>query len=276
MRRTGWILMAALAAPLACGPSDVTIDEPQLPEAELAEAELAVRFAEAMCEQRIACGCYDPLSGPVGEDPEAATRAQCVESRRLEIEHWQQEKVAGLRYDGACAQRQLHEMRSWGCADRGHLDLAAAAAGTSLCAEPCRIYTGTGARGASCDGGCGQGLRCIGRFDEQSWEYVYRCGDPCLDGGETCGTRVCGLDQVCRFSDATCQPLPAEGEPCPDYACAWPSTCVPDATDTWRCVAGGDDGAICSEVPFCIGTCVDGTCGPGTPRVCAWDPRSGS
>ena len=257
--------------PAACGTAS------ELPEPALPEGELAQRFAEAICDRRLACDCYDPLTGPVGEDPETATRAQCVESRRLEIEHWQQQVVGHLRYDGACALRRLEQLPSMGCLDEGHLEAAALATDAQRCERPCSVYHGLGARGQSCDEGegCLQGLVCDGRYDPQSWEYRRICGDPCRDFGEPCGLRHCGAEERCDPVDETCRPLPGTGELC-DYACRAPDHCGPDGQGSWRCGPAGENGAPCSEVPTCLGTCVEGICAPGPARICDWDlPSNG-
>jgi hypothetical protein len=271
IRRAG-IFVGWLLVPLACGPSEVTTEEPP----GIPEAELAQRFAEALCDRRIECDCYDPLSGPVGEDPVAATLAQCIESRRLEIEHWQAQ-LGHLRYDGACALSRLEQMQGWSCLDDGHLAAATVAGGGQLCERPCSLYRGLGARGESCDDGegCQQGLVCRGRYDPITYHYQVVCGDPCLDFGEACGDRRCGALEVCDYYSETCRALPQSGELCPQYACAFPDYCFPDAEDEWRCLPAGENGTPCDEVPTCLGSCVDGLCAPAAARICHWDLRNG-
>src|SRR5690606_13407285 len=141
------------------------------------------------------------------------------ESRRLELEHWQQQVMGHLRYDGACALRRLEQLPSWGCLDDGHLDAAAIAAGAQLCEQPCSVYHGLGARGEACDDGegCQQGLVCGAIYDPVTYEYSQVCGDPCRDFGEPCGDRRCGALEVCDYEGATCHALPSTGEPCPQY-----------------------------------------------------------
>lgn len=262
-----WLL--ALGSPLACGSTaDVFGERPTIP-----ESEMALRVAESLCDQRLACDCY-PLSGPVGEDPEAATRAQCIESRRLEIEHWQTQMNPSLVYDGACLEARLEAMQSWGCDD---FNRAWSSSGLG-CEVGCRIYHGTRTRGEACadDGGddCAQGLMCRQEIDPTTYESLgHRCIDPCVDGWIPCGQTLCSSAEGC--TGAGCVPLPEIGESCDQhYSCEWPAVC--DTSDGAPiCAALGEDGAACAEVPGCLGSCVDGLCAPGRAHVCDWDPRDG-
>src|SRR5690606_2362182 len=122
------------------------------------------------------------------------------------------------------------------------------------------------------DRSCQQGLACETRYDPAEDSYETVCGDPCEALGSACGSTYCGAYEVCG-SDLVCRPLPVEGEPCPDFTCVWPSICDSLGPEPWICVAAGENGELCSDVPTCLGTCIDGICGSETPWICHWDPR---
>lgn len=242
----------------------------------IAEQDAARIVAEQLCAQRMECDCVDP-TGPAGEDPEAYTRARCIENRMLEVEHWQQQAMdLGLRYDGACLARKLARTASIGCSDSDR-------SSARIFAEPscdiaCMVYVGDLELGEECTPGgaasCSQGLRCA--YNETSSGLrgpSYRCvsdcngeGSQCLNGGGCAPWLVCG-------NGGYCQRAPVLGESCDSYQCQPGAQCDYDFVPT--CVALLEDGEACNfnSSPQCRGTCENGVCVPGRAVVCDIDVR---
>ncbi len=280
--RAGLALAPLLLAAHACSSSGTA--------SSIDEADFPTEVASRLCAQQLSCDCY-PLAGPVGEDPAAYTRSQCLENRRLELEHWQALMTdLGFHYDGACLAHKLSEAQWWGCGDAADVaDLVHA----QRCASRCRVYHGDVAAGEPCSlepfDDCTQGFHCRPQPDETTtdpYDTVMRCVPVCGSDGSSCRTAdACAPGLFCRpdgepsdpGTDATCRPAPGEGEDCSTYyTCAGSLACSyqPDS-DSYRCTALVEDGQPCDPNVGCRGTCNAGTCTPGTPQICSWDARSG-
>jgi hypothetical protein len=278
---TGLIVAAvpALVA-LACNNSTTFDDANQAPGSaeSLAEDELPAFIAEAQCDQQLSCDCYLE-AGPVGEDPAAWTRNQCIENRKLELSHWQgRQHAEGLSYDGACALRKLAVAQSWACGDL--LDAQEIGLAERDCGTRCRVYHGDKQVGETCDSeidDCAQGLAC--RYDSASigldGQALNRCMNVCGGEGARCLNDECAPGLYCRYdyqgSDGSrCARMPQEGDTCSeyDYACA-ASLCTAGV-----CVGYAEDGAACDATTLpCGGNCVDNVCEPGPAHICSWDLR---
>lgn len=205
-------------------------------------------LADVVCHWLFECGCQTRHAD------ETACRAYF--GRALELEHASAEQ-AGLTYDGACAQRFVERLESQACLGWHGVVTE------DSCRDGCQVFHGGGPVGAACGWpsayhDCEQGLFCA--RDRNAGADI--CVDPCLGEGETCGgveldpapdcdseagLRCRGFDET---GIGTCQPMPGEGDPCPEGSCAEGLHCP------W---SDGED-AVCQREPGFGDPCPEGIC----------------
>jgi hypothetical protein len=269
----GWLFVTALVG-FACdsGGEDVRFGEPNAVMF-IPESDVPAVLAKAQCDAQMACECLT-LTGPVGEDPEAYTRAQCIEHRELELAFWQEGAAYNdLVFDSACLARKLERLNDLGC---GGFTEAALLDEGATCQDSCRVYHGDLKRGDPCVDfevdRCGQGLRCVYDYDYTTDQSNSTCQPSCVPEGANCEQAWCEPGTVC--SQYFCTRAPQVGQACLDWACDVGAMCDPQ---TEICVALTPTGASCTDPDFgCPYGCIDGTCDGGPPTVCYWDFRDQS
>lgn len=268
MRRMGLLWGAVFGFGLGACSNDA---EPTFESAVYDEDAVPAVLSEVQCEAQMGCDCLT-VAGPVGEDPEAHTLAQCKEHRRLELEFWQKgAKFHGLTYDATCLARRLEAMDALGCGDATSWS---AIQSSGSCADRCRVYHGDLAIGDDCDltegvDRCGQGSFCEWTWDPSLGESTGTCRPSCVDDGASCVFATCAPGSQCV--ESVCEPVPKVGDACPTYSCIG-GVCNPETFVCQPFLSPGDD---CSENPnLCNYGCVDGICQDGgSPHVCNWDFR---
>ncbi|MEM9455431.1 MAG: hypothetical protein AAGF11_14710 [Myxococcota bacterium] len=167
--------------------------------------ELAEHLAEVQCARRSSLNCeQEPWA-----DPTTCVAEQATTLRDL----YAQAEARGRIYDPSCAESLVSV--------DGTLDLLE-------CHTLCQIFHGTKAEGEACEHE-GPGTDCTGSL--ACVDGVCRStSESFVDEGEACSTAIgeplCGFGLLCDRNDSgTCQPGPAEGEPCVKDIAGDPTHC---------------------------------------------------
>jgi len=178
--------------------------------------------------------------------------------------------VEPLTYDPRCADDYVRRFDELDCSPRDTIDPVS-------CEAPCQLVHGDRQAGEPCEMGgqlindCASGLLCT----------QGTCVDLCNGGptgpfaraGDSCLERDCAVELDCDPATQRCQPLPAEGEPCPLGRCRTGMFCEPAMIGGEpRCTAPIGVGGPCSGHDQCESLyCPAGFCrpSPGEGESCA-------
>ena len=257
----GWFLGSSMLV-LACGGATDDDDDDFLDEAKFRE-----RFPTQVCAQL--ASCCNGVGAPIDDAACQAEASEVAEEMREE----------GVSYDGAAAAACLKAFSDAlsRCALPGE--------GTSDICDS--IYVGTIPEGGACqssdqcagDAACEPNatgaLVCVtyqsaprgvageGCYGTCEGDPSAPCAVPALPPGSETGGKLCYVSDGlhCDFTTFVCAPVPAVGEPCPDYYCGAGAYCD-ELTGT--CRQAVPNGAACELSSQCrIRQCNDGVCGEG-------------
>jgi hypothetical protein len=245
-------------AVLACKPPGKDEDKPASP---IAADDAPAVLAEQMCAQLFACGC--PATGGYADE------AECIDFVKVEIQNAIDLVVDdGGSWNAECAGELAKAMSEWECLGPTMASRESSFNVRSCPILKGTLGLGNECWQESLGDNCQEGLACIdnicvealtlpvpeGGICEYEWETL-----PCASG------TWCTWDQVGQ--QRTCQPLPQAGDPCPDGG----YTCGPAANDlvceASVCTAAPGEGESCEAYLLCsAGLYCDGgkdfTCQP--------------
>lgn len=218
--------------------------DPALPP--IPEAEFAERFAETICEQKLACGCNLNVTCSLDFfDGFALIRD---DGQNL-----------GLTYDGACAARKLAGLvQSRGCTHASEIDVSPS------CTLDCLVYRGAVAPAGACTS---SSVLLTTLFADKCAAPDNCSADVCspplptVAEGQPCVTPLanCKANAACDFAGSKlCEPLRGVGEACLDNGvCRQDLYCGGDG----KCIARAAADAPCTDNKECASRrCTNSKC----------------
>jgi len=208
--------------------------DPALPP--IPEAEFAERFAETICEQKLACGC----------NLNVTCALDFFDGFALIRDDGQ---TLGLTYDGACAARKLAGLvQARGCADASAIDVSPS------CTLDCLVYRGAVAPAGACTS---SSVLLTTLFADKCAAPNNCSADVCspplptVAEGQPCVTPLanCKANAACDFAGSKlCEPLRGVGEACLDNGvCRQDLYCGGDG----KCIARAAADAPCTDNKEC-------------------------